>query len=63
LHLLREIFNRFEGRDDFRWEDVLHLIEREPELALINASVRHKIGTEVDGRMNSAASSSTADKN
>ncbi len=51
LVLLREIFKRFEGRDDFTWEDVLHLVQREPELNLINAGVRHKVGTEVDSRM------------
>lgn len=51
LALLREIFKRFEGRDDFTWEDVLHLVQREPELNLINAGVRHKVGTEVDSRM------------
>ncbi len=51
LQLLREIFARFAGKNDFTWEDVLHLVEREPHLALINAGVRHKIGTEVDHRM------------
>lgn len=50
LTLLRAIYARFGGRDDFTWQDVLHLIEREPQLAQINAGVRHKIGTEVDER-------------
>ena len=51
LALLREIFTRFDGSDTFTWEDVLALMEREPQLAQINAGVRHKIGTEVDPRM------------
>jgi spore coat polysaccharide biosynthesis protein SpsF len=50
LQLLREIFSRFPD-DTFTWLDVLHLVQREPRLALINAGVRHKIGTEVDARM------------
>lgn len=54
LQLLREIFARFDGRDDFTWLDVLHLLEREPQLARINAGVRHKIGFEVDERMKPA---------
>ncbi len=49
--LLREIFSRFNGSDTFTWMDVLHLIEREPQLLQINAGVRHKVGTEVDSRM------------
>lgn len=51
LDLLREIFNRFGGGSEFTWEDVLHLMEREPQLAQINAGIRHKVGTEVDSRM------------
>lgn len=51
LALLREIFSHFGGRDDFSWQEVRQLIEREPQLALINAGVRHKIGTETDDRM------------
>jgi len=59
LNLLREIFTHFGGSDAFRWEDVLDLIEREPRLVQINAGIRHKIGTEVDDRMNPADRSST----
>jgi spore coat polysaccharide biosynthesis protein SpsF len=63
LQLLREIFARFNGSNDFTWEDVLHLFEREPQLLQINAGVRHKVGTEVDARMqngNSAPDSASA---
>lgn len=54
LALLREVFARFAGQDTFSWLDVLHLMEREPQLARINAGVRHKVGTEIDDRMNTA---------
>lgn len=54
LALLREIFARFEGKDTFTWLDVLHLMENEPDLAQINAGVRHKVGFEVDERMKNA---------
>jgi spore coat polysaccharide biosynthesis protein SpsF len=50
LLLLREIFSRFGGSNDFTWQDVLALVEREPRLGQINAAVRHKVGTEVDER-------------
>ncbi|HEX9018312.1 MAG TPA: glycosyltransferase family protein [Anaerolineaceae bacterium] len=52
LALLREIFARFGGSDTFTWLDVLRLVEREPQLLAINAGVHHKVGTEVDERMN-----------
>lgn len=42
LELLREIFNRFGGRDEFSWLEVLEIFNREPELADINADVLHK---------------------
>jgi spore coat polysaccharide biosynthesis protein SpsF len=42
LELLRLIYDRFGGRDDFSWRDVLELFKREPELARINAGVLHK---------------------
>jgi spore coat polysaccharide biosynthesis protein SpsF len=42
LQLIRTIYSRFEGRDDFGWRDVLALMEREPELAELNARVLQK---------------------
>jgi len=42
LQLIRTIYSRFEGRDDFGWQDVLALMEREPELAQLNARVLQK---------------------
>jgi spore coat polysaccharide biosynthesis protein SpsF len=53
LELLRQIFAHLDNRDDFTWQDVLALFERHPELAQINAGVRHKLGKEVDERLNS----------
>jgi len=50
LELLRQIYNRFGERDDFSWLDVLALFEREPELAQINAGMRHKDYRETDDR-------------
>jgi spore coat polysaccharide biosynthesis protein SpsF len=50
LELVRQIFARFPGREDFSWLDVLTIFEHEPELAQINAGVRHKRVTEVDQR-------------
>jgi spore coat polysaccharide biosynthesis protein SpsF len=53
LVLIRHIFERFPGRDDFSWQEILDLFQREPELADVNAHVRHKVGKEVDHRMKS----------
>ena len=47
LELVREIVSRFPD-DTFTWIDVVDLIKREPELAEINANVRHKTVREVD---------------
>ncbi len=41
LEFIREICARFEN-DDFGWKGILALLEREPELAKINADVHHK---------------------
>ena len=50
LELVRQVYARFPGRDDFTWLEVLDLFEREPELARINDQVRHKSYREVDER-------------
>jgi spore coat polysaccharide biosynthesis protein SpsF len=50
LKFVREIYKRFDGRDDFSWQDVLALLEREPGLASINADVKHKSAFDVDER-------------
>jgi spore coat polysaccharide biosynthesis protein SpsF len=50
LELLRCIYAHFGNRDDFSWLDVLDLWRRNPELAEINAGVRHKTLREFDDR-------------
>jgi spore coat polysaccharide biosynthesis protein SpsF len=42
LAFVREIYKRFRSRDDFNWREILELLEKEPELAQINAHVQHK---------------------
>ncbi len=42
LQLIRTIYARFDNRDDFHWQDVIALMEREPELAQLNAHVIQK---------------------
>jgi hypothetical protein len=51
---MRAVYARFGGADDFTWLDVLKLFEREPELANLNAQVRHKHYREVDEQADSS---------
>lgn len=57
LKLVREIFDRLGGNDEFTWLDVLALVERSPQLAQINASIKAKIAMDVDTRMNASTGS------
>jgi spore coat polysaccharide biosynthesis protein SpsF len=50
LAFIREIFARLGGKPDFTWHDVLEIVQKEPELAQINAEIRHKTMTEIDER-------------
>ena len=50
LELMRRVYARFDGRDDFSWMDVLDLFQREPGLAHLNAGIRHKTAFDVDER-------------
>lgn len=50
LAFLREVYARLAARPEFHWLDVLEIVQAEPQLALINAEVRHKTMTEVDER-------------
>jgi spore coat polysaccharide biosynthesis protein SpsF len=50
LEFVRQVYGHFEGQDGFSWQQVLALIEREPELTLINAGVMHKSAFDVDSR-------------
>jgi spore coat polysaccharide biosynthesis protein SpsF len=47
LELVRAIYARFKGRDDFSWIEVLKLFEKDPSLGEINAGVRHKTHRDV----------------
>lgn len=50
LVFIREIFARLAGKPDFSWYDVLEIVQKHPELAQINAGVRHKTMKEIDDR-------------
>jgi len=50
LEFMRQVYNRFDGRDDFTWREVLDLIHNEPQLMKINASVQHKTLQDIDKR-------------
>lgn len=42
LALVRAIYEHFDGKDDFGWEEVLALVSRHPELSAINAEIEQK---------------------
>ena len=50
LEFARQVFARLGDKADFKWQDVLDVLQKEPELAAINSEVRHKTMTEVDER-------------
>lgn len=50
LEFIRQVFGRFDGRDDFTWKEVLDLVHDEPQLMQINASVKHKTLKDIDTR-------------
>ena len=50
LEFMRQVYSRFDGRDDFSWKDVLDLIHNEPQLMEINAGVKHKTLKDIDKR-------------
>jgi spore coat polysaccharide biosynthesis protein SpsF len=50
LALIRQIYARFDGNDDFSWLEVIDLFQREPALAEINADIAPKRVDEVDER-------------
>jgi spore coat polysaccharide biosynthesis protein SpsF len=50
LEFMRQVYNRFDGRDDFSWKEVLDLVHDEPKLMEINAGVQHKTLKDIDKR-------------
>lgn len=54
LEFMRQIYSRFNGRDDFTWKEVLDLVHREPQLMQINAGIQHKTLKDLDTRATSS---------
>jgi spore coat polysaccharide biosynthesis protein SpsF len=50
LEFMRQVYARFDGRDDFSWKEVLDLVHADPELMKINADVKHKTLKDIDER-------------
>jgi spore coat polysaccharide biosynthesis protein SpsF len=50
LEFMRQVYSRFDGRDDFTWKEVLDLVHNEPDLMKINAGVQHKTLKDIDKR-------------
>ncbi len=50
LDFVRQVYSRFDGRDDFTWKEVLELVHNEPQLMEVNAGVQHKTLKDVDER-------------
>jgi len=50
LEFMRQVYSRFDGRDDFTWKEVLDLIHDEPQLMQINSEVQHKTLKDIDKR-------------
>jgi spore coat polysaccharide biosynthesis protein SpsF len=50
LEFMRQVYSRFDGRDDFSWKKVLDLVHNEPQLMQINAGVQHKTLKDIDER-------------
>jgi spore coat polysaccharide biosynthesis protein SpsF len=50
LEFMRQVYSRFNGRDDFSWKEVLDMVHNEPHLMQINASVKHKTLKDIDSR-------------
>lgn len=42
LEFVRAVYQRFDGRDDFGWREILAVLEKEPELCALNAHIHHK---------------------
>jgi spore coat polysaccharide biosynthesis protein SpsF len=61
LEFMRQVYSRFDGRDDFSWKDVLELVHDEPKLMEINAGVRHKTLKDIDERATGRRAASPRD--
>jgi spore coat polysaccharide biosynthesis protein SpsF len=50
LEFMRQVYARFDGRDEFSWKEVLDLVHDNPNLMRINAGVQHKTLKDIDQR-------------
>lgn len=50
LDFVRHVYRRLGGRSDFSWNDVLALVQSDPQLMAVNAAVKHKSLRDVDER-------------
>ncbi|MFH2039754.1 MAG: hypothetical protein ABIJ65_10005, partial [Chloroflexota bacterium] len=50
LEFIRQVYASFNGRDDFSWQDMLSLVQNNPDLARINSAEKHKSLLEIDER-------------
>lgn len=50
LEFIRQVYSRFDGRDDFSWREILDLVHDEPGLMKINAGVQHRTLKDIDRR-------------
>jgi spore coat polysaccharide biosynthesis protein SpsF len=50
LQLVREIYARFDCKDDFGWLDVVDLFRHQPDLEFINRDISHKNVHDIDER-------------
>ncbi len=50
LEFIRQVYNHFNGHDDFSWKEVLGLVHDQPKLMEINAGVEHKTLKDIDQR-------------
>ena len=50
LEFIRQVYSRFDRRDDFTWKEVLDLVHDNPELMKINSGVQHRTLKDIDKR-------------
>ena len=55
LEFLRAVYASLDNRNDFSWLEVLKLVQEHPELAEINAGVKHKSMYDTDARVGGKA--------
>lgn len=51
LALIRRIYEHFHNSDEFSFSEVLHLLQEQPDLLTLNATIQHKGYKDVDHRL------------